>query len=460
MKKLTIIIVFLSLGLQSAFAFNVVNLKNTKVKANTKVFTKLDKNEDKIEGRLTGLAQIESIAKEEQIEQEKFRITITWNEYINKDGSKIELSNNSLSSTILSKNDVIKPRQIIKVQGNLSSLNQGLSALQGQQSGKGEETSETKNYAIPSSSGSSSNYENDTELGTAEFKTKETSGVDCSASFDFNTGMATIYVEEYYVKDDGTKLVTKDCYASSEVLSISYEACDYTHEFDKEQSWKKEKPYVNSSYGTKSLNCMITSDAIPHQYDDSKCDILILEGGIAMVQAKRFITVDTRNIYISDCEIVDKQGIEVDLRGCSINMYDVVENSYQVYPAGKRYVYQGNQRVYIDSSCKVLIDFGKPWETRFSRYQHIDSRQGWYAGYSKQWNMYYYDFSEYEGGGVTDIEEYYTGLDHSHVHYHTSIKKGKGCDGFFSNDHWYDRYYHWRRPDNSTYNHYAYGVCT
>ncbi len=458
MKKIAFMLFSLIIFTANAYAFDVVNLKNTKVKENTKVFAKLDKNEDKIEGRLIGLAQIESIPKEEQIEQEKFRINIAWNEYVNKDGSKIELSNNSLSSIILSKTDVIRLKQTIKVQGNLSSLNQSLSTLQNQNSDS-EETSETRNYAIPSS-GSSSSSEDSAELGSAELKTKETSGVDCNASFDFNTGMATIYVEEYYVKDDGTKLVTKDCYASSEVLLISYEACDYTHEFDKEQSWKKEKPYVNSSYGTKSLNCMITSDAIPHQYDDSKCDILTLEGGIAMVQAKRFIQVDGNTIYISDCEIIDNTDIQIDLRGCSTNLYDVVESSYQVYPSGKRYILQGNQRVYIDSSCKVLIDFGKPWETRFSRYQNIDSYQGWYAGYSKQWNMYYYDFSEYEGGGVTDIEEYYTGLDHSHVHYQTSIKKADSCGGVFSNDHWYDRYYHWRRPDNSTYNHYAFGVCS
>ncbi len=454
MKKLILTIVFLSLSLKNSFGFDVVNLKNTKIQTNTKVFTKLLKNNDQIEGNLIGIAQIEAVDKNEKLAQENFKINITWNEYINKDGSKIELANNSLKSVVFSKTNVIKLKQKIKVQGNLSFLNQNTSNLQGKNHSK-EETSKTTSFALPSSSSfSQAPLQENLGLLDTEIKTTNVSGVNCDANFNFESGKATIYVEEYYIKNDGNKLVTKSCYPSSEILVINYDACSFIHEFDKEQSWKQEKPYVNSSYGTKALNCMVKGSAIPHQYENNNCPVLTLENGIAMVQAKRFITLDNKNIYISDCEIVSKQGIQIDLRGCDISSYLVVESSYQVYPSGKRYVINNNQRVYIDSSCTKLLDYSKQWQTKFNHYVHVDG-----SLYSEEWHMYYHDFSEYEGGGVTDIKTHNSSKKHWYEYVKTFSVKGESCGKWYDNKKIYRYYDVYKRVNNTEYHKYKNHVC-
>ncbi|MDR0484246.1 MAG: hypothetical protein LBH40_03105 [Alphaproteobacteria bacterium] len=438
-------------------AFETISTKTVKIKETaTKIEVKIPATSE-FKGKLKGIATLTKRDKNE------FYIIISWNEFVDQKNNNVkQLDSEQFKSNFLSQTDYIKINQSVEVSGNLATVvsnkNTSSSSASGTTTANKNNSSTGGTQSVGTMSTPSNNSDNKNSKPVIPTPTR--SSLSCDPSYDFDGGYATVYYEEFYTKQNGDTVVTKPCSPSKEVVKIEYEECEILHDFANNQSWRKRSSYITTREGRReATGCLSYAQPISHQFNEDQCQIKQI-GDVAIINAKRFIKIPETNqtITISDCEPIANQNLLVDLKGCDVRQYLHQKESATSYPAGKLYIEKDGQRVYIDSSCRVLTDYGKSWTTSFARWEHNDGENGKADGWSKEWWTYKVDFSQFEGGAKINIEDYVKNEAPHEFLREEKYTYGK-CGNKWNPDEHRSVYRFFKRLDGSEYSKYWADVC-
>jgi hypothetical protein len=448
----TLLIIVSSIGLK---AFEVVSSKTVKIKeTTTKIEAKMPTSSE-FKGKLKGNATLTKRDKSE------YYIIISWNEFVDQKNNNVkQLDSEQFKSNFLSKTDYIKINQPLEVSGNLATVitDKNSSKSVGSSSSTASKGSSTGTQSVGTITTPTKNEDN---KKPPVVPTPTRSSLNCEPTYDFDSGYATVFYEEYYAKQNGDLVVTKPCSPSKEIAKIEYEECEILHDFINNQSWRKRSSYITTREGRReATGCLSYAQPIEHQFNEQNCPIKQV-GDIAVVSAKRFIKITETNqtITISDCEPIANENLKVDLRGCDVRQYLHQKDASTSYPAGKLYIEKDGQRIYIDNSCKILIDYGKSWTTSFLKWEHNDGTNGKADGWSKEFWSYKVDFSNMEGGTNLTIEDYIKNEANHEYLREDRIKVGK-CGNILNSKVKRDFYRWFKRSDNSEYRKYWTQTCS
>lgn len=399
----------------------------------------------KFKGKLLGIAILKDL------EDSSYEITINWNTFIYLDNNlEYDISGNNLMSKIITTEKNININQTIDVKGDIKQVIE--SNIKDTNSDNSDEDKE-KNPAIYSGgggfgfSGGGDNAKD--ENSQEELPNIESSSKSCPPTVNWFTKEVVINSEDYYINKAGKKVIVKKCHATDERHTVKYKECSLVNDFNAFKSWKSRSAYVrtNDDGDVELLPCEPYGSSMKQEYDETQCTNKTV-GNQQVIYGKRYV-IDPENlskIYVTDCLPVKSSNIKFTMLGCSVDSFLVQKDSYMVYPSGRKYILDNNNRVFLDSDCTSNIDLGKGLTSVFHYWQNNDGMLE-----STAIHQFAFDFTNLEAGfsGVIPDSDFEFNKQKYKFEYQDYTK---GSCGKWYNPKVQRTYYnHYTRADGSSY---------